>query len=125
MSERRKLRAFKRGQRAELFAALWLRVKGFRIVAKRYKTRNGEVDLIARRGALVLIVEVKARPTLTAAIEAVSVLSQQRIEAAATHWLARQADHDSLSLRFDVIAVLPRRLPVHIPAFFTIDNAHQ
>ena len=63
-----RLKAYRRGNRGEWLAALMLMAKGFRIVARRYRTKLGEIDLIARRGDLVLIVEVKARPTLIAAM---------------------------------------------------------
>jgi len=111
--------AFFRGHSAERFAAMVLLLKGFRIVARRYRTRLGEIDLIARRGNLVLIVEVKARSSLEAAHLAVTPQAMHRIEAAADLWLQCQPDHDRLSLRFDLIAVLPRRWPKHVPAFFT------
>ena len=94
----KKRTAFFRGHSAERFASVVLLLKGFRVVARRYRTRLGEIDLIARRGDLVLIVEVKARNSLEAAQLAVT------------------------SLRFDLIAVLPRRWPKHVPAFFTSRN---
>ncbi|KAB2657175.1 YraN family protein [Brucella tritici] len=118
----KKRTAFFRGHSAERFAALVLLLKGFRIVARRYRTRLGEIDLIARRGNLVLIVEVKARSSLEAAHLAVTPQATRRIEAAADLWLQRQPDHTRLSLRFDLIAVLPRRWPKHVPAFFTTGN---
>ncbi|MGN6466578.1 MAG: YraN family protein [Rhizobiaceae bacterium] len=111
----RRLRAYRRGHRGEWLAALALMIKGYRIIARRYRTKLGEIDLIARRGNLVLIIEVKARPTLMEALEAVSWTSERRIEAAADMWLSRQPDHGQLSLRFDMVAVLPRRWPVHVP----------
>ena len=70
-------------------------LKGYRIVARRYRTKLGEIDLIARRGDLVLIVEVKARPTLIAAMEAIARESERRIEGAADLWLSRQRDYGS------------------------------
>lgn len=115
----RKRIAFFRGHSAERIAAFALFLKGFRIVARRYRTRLGEIDLIARRGNLVLIVEVKARATLEAAQFAVTPQAMRRIEATADLWLQRQPDRDRLSLRFDLVAVLPRRWPRHVPAFFT------
>jgi len=118
----KKRTAFRRGWRAETVAAFYLRMKCYSIVAHRFKTRLGEIDLIARRGSLVAIVEVKARPSLSPAHEAVSKLSQRRIEAAADLWLARQHDHDKLTLRFDVIIIRPWHWPHHIKAFFTSDN---
>ena len=113
-----RLRAYRRGHRSEWFAALALMLKGYRIVARRYRTKLGEIDLIARRGDLVLIVEVKVRPTLLQAMEAIGRTSERRIEAAADLWLMRQPDHALLSLRFDMVAVLPRRWPVHVESVF-------
>ncbi|NKX15519.1 YraN family protein [Ochrobactrum pseudogrignonense] len=119
MSELREKKrvAFFRGHSAERLAAFALMLKGFRIVARRYRTRLGEIDLIARRGNLVLIVEVKARTSVEAAQLAVTPQSMRRIEAAADMWLQRQKDYAQLSLRFDLVAVLPRRWPKHVPAF--------
>ena len=114
----RRFRAYRRGHRSEWLAALSLMVKGYRIVARRYRTKLGEIDLIARRGDLVLIIEVKARRTLIEAMEALSRTSERRIEAAADLWLARQPDHCRLSVRFDMVAVLPRRWPVHVENVF-------
>ncbi|MGN6469363.1 MAG: YraN family protein [Rhizobiaceae bacterium] len=113
-----RLRAYRRGHRGEWLAAMALMVKGYRIVARRYRTKLGEIDLIARRGDLVLVVEVKARPTLIEAMEALSRTSERRIEAAADLWLSRQPDHGRLSIRFDMVAVLPRRWPVHVENAF-------
>lgn len=115
-------KANRRGHRGEFLAALALMFKGYRIVARRYRTRLGEIDLIARRGDLVLIVEVKARPTLLSAMEAIAYQSERRIEAAADLWLARQPDHARLSMRFDMVAVLPRRWPVHVANVFQARN---
>lgn len=115
-ADRRK--AYRRGHRSEWLAAVALFVKGYRIVARRYRTKLGEIDLIARRGDLVLIVEVKARATLAEAMEAIGRDSMRRIESAADLWLARQPDHARLSIRFDMVAVLPRRWPVHVENIF-------
>jgi len=113
-----KLRHYRRGHRGEWLAALALMLKGYRVLARRYRTKLGEIDLIARRGDLVLIVEVKVRPTLAEAMEAVRRLNERRIEAAADLWLARQTDHARLALRFDMVAVMPRRWPVHVENIF-------
>jgi putative endonuclease len=112
------LRNYRRGHRGERLAALALMLKGFRIVARRYKTPLGEIDLIARRGDLVVIVEVKVRESLAAAMDAVGAHAARRIEGAADLWLARQPDFSRLSVRFDLVAVLPRRWPVHVPNLF-------
>ena len=114
----RRVKAYRHGRRSEWLAALALMVKGYRIVARRYRTRLGEIDIIARRGDLVLIVEVKARPTLAEAMEALARGSERRIEGAADLWLVRQPDYARLSLRFDMVCVLPRRWPVHVENAF-------
>ncbi|EKF20037.1 YraN family protein [Nitratireductor pacificus] len=119
MPAKERLKAYRRGHRGEWLAALALILKGYRIVARRHRTRLGEIDLIARRGDLVAIVEVKARPTLEQAMEAVGLAAQIRIAHAADLWLARQPDYARLSLRFDLIAVLPRRWPVHVENAFS------
>ena len=114
--KQRRRAAYALGHRGETFAAWALRLKGFRIVARRFRTPAGEVDLIARRGDLVIMVEVKARNTLVAAMDAITPSALRRIEAAADLWLSRQPDHARLSIRFDMVAILPRRWPVHVPS---------
>ena len=111
-------KAYRLGHSSEWLAAAALMLNGFRIVARRYRTKLGEIDLIARRGDLVLIVEVKARKTLMAAMEAIAYESERRIEGAADLWLSRQRDHAKISMRFDMVAVLPWRWPVHVENIF-------
>ncbi|MEO3997746.1 YraN family protein [Mesorhizobium sp. CAU 1732] len=113
-----RLRNYRRGHRGEWLASMALMLKGYRIVERRYRTKLGEIDLIARRGNLVLMVEVKVRPTLVLAMEAIGHMSERRIDAAADLWLARQPDYGRLSVRFDMVAVLPRRWPVHVENIF-------
>ncbi len=109
--QRRK--AYKLGHRAEFLAAIALRLKGYRIVAKRFKTPVGEVDLIARKKNLILFVEVKARRSNHAALDSITRTAQRRIEAAGEWWLSKQMDFAKLSWRCDVVAVTPRRWPTH------------
>lgn len=115
----RRLRAYRLGFRGELLASLALMAKGYRIVARRYRTKLGEIDLIARRGDVIAIVEVKARPTLAQAMDAVGREAAWRIEGAADMWLSRQRDHSRLSIRFDLVAILPWRWPVHVENVFS------
>ena len=111
---RTRQKAYRRGHSSEWLAAAALLAKGYRILARRYRTRLGEIDLIARRGDLVAFVEVKARATLAEAMDAVGPQTQRRIEAAADLWIGRRADFARLSRRFDIVAVLPWRWPVHV-----------
>ncbi len=110
--------AERRGHRGEWLAAWFLRFKGYRIVTKRFKTKTGEVDIIARKKDLIVMVEVKARPTVLEAMDAITATAQRRIEAAGDIWLSRQKDFAKLSVRYDLIAILPRKWPVHVERLF-------
>lgn len=114
----KRIDAYRRGHRGEWLASMALMAKGYRIVARRYRTKLGEIDLIARRGDLIAVIEVKARPTLASAMEAIGRESAHRIEGATDMWLARQRDYPKLSVRFDMVAVLPWRWPVHVENIF-------
>ncbi len=114
----RRRRAVLRGHLAEYLAAGLLLLKGYRILAIRYRTRAGEIDLIGRKGNLAIFVEVKARVGEREAIDAVSATAQRRIRAASDIWLSRRADAARLSQRYDVVAVLPGRVPRHFPDAF-------
>ena len=118
MADGKRIKAEKRGHRSEWLAAWALRLKGWRIVAKRFKTKTGEVDLIARKRDLVIMVEVKARASLIEAMDCVTPTAQRRIEAASDIWLARQPDFSRLSVRYDLVAVMPRKWPVHVERLF-------
>ncbi len=106
-------RAFRKGHWAEVLAAWYLRLKGYRILHRRFKTKAGEIDLIAKRGELVVFVEVKARADSSAAVNAVTYDNQRRITNAADIWISARPDAGRLSFRFDIIAVMPWKLPVH------------
>ncbi len=104
-----------RGRRAERIAAWRLRLAGYRVLARRYRTPVGEIDLIARRGRRLVMVEVKARPTEASARQAVPARQRRRIEMAARRFLAANPRYRDHAVRFDVIAVVPGRLPIVIP----------
>jgi putative endonuclease len=103
-----------RGRRAELLALLALALRGYRPVARNLRTPVGEIDLVVRRGRLLAIVEVKTRGQLADAAEALRPAQQARIRRA-TEWLLAQRPHlAALTIRFDVVLVLPRRWPRHL-----------
>jgi putative endonuclease len=111
-------RAERRGHWSEYLAAAYLLLKGYRIICLRYKTKGGEIDLIVRKGDLVAFVEVKARRQEGLAIDAVGFETQRRIRSASDQWLSRRRDAHLLTLRYDVIAVLPGRFLKHFPDAF-------
>jgi putative endonuclease len=107
-------RAYLRGHAAERRCALLLRLKGWRILARRYQTPVGEIDLIVKRGKIVAAIEIKARRTFTEALEAVTPHQRRRIERAALVFLSQHPKWRNLGFRFDVMAVTPRRWPKHV-----------
>src|SRR3954452_24018977 len=110
--------AFRVGLSAESRAACFLIAKGFRILARRWKSPAGEIDIVARRRHLLVFVEVKARASLDEAAESVNARQQRRIAAAAGVWLAANPDDSVRDIRFDAILVAPGKLPRHIAAAF-------
>ncbi len=116
-SAKRKL-AHGKGHWAERLAALALMLKGYRIIALRYRTKLGEIDVIAKKGNLVAMVEVKARPSVSVAVDAVTPTAKSRISNAADIWYSRQPNYQQLSIRFDIIAVCPWSWPVHLEDAF-------
>ena len=102
-----------RGRRSEAFAALLLRCKGYRILGQRVRTCAGEIDLVAKSPAgVICFVEVKARPEDTLAAEAIGLRQRARIVRAAEFFLAGHAG--TKGVRFDVVTVVPGRLPRHL-----------
>lgn len=114
--------AFRTGISAESRAAALLMAKGFRIVARRWKSPLGEIDIVARRGRLLIFAEVKARARLDDAAESLTARQQRRIAAAAEAWLAVHAPENIQDIRFDAILVAPGRWPRHIPAAFEMES---
>ena len=115
--DRRK--AYQKGARAERLAAWYLRLKGYRVLAQRFKTPVGELDLVVRRGRVLAFVEVKARQNLEDAAMAISPQARGRIERAANWFLSQQnmasRSHRSAEIiRFDMVLVAPGRRPHHV-----------
>jgi putative endonuclease len=110
--------AFRTGLSAESRAAALLMAKGYRILAKRFRTPYGEIDLVARKRNLLAFIEVKARANLDDAAYAVTPRQQQRIIEAAQAWLVAHPEHANFELRFDAMLIAPRRLPRHLLAAF-------
>ena len=111
MASLKKQQAYRKGARAEMQAAAYLRLKGYEILAMRYKTPVGEIDVIARKGRALVFVEVKARACEAEGLEAVHYRARRRIEQAALHFIAlHEAVYSGYALRFDVIVVAPKQV---------------
>jgi putative endonuclease len=105
--------AERRGRKAESLACWYLRLKGWRILDRRVRVRGGEVDVIARRGATLAFVEVKARASADAASFALDHHRLKRVAAAAEQ-LAPRYMRAGDDLRIDALFVVPRRWPMHV-----------
>ena len=118
MTAARKVRgaaARRAGRRSEVVAALWLMAKGYRILGFRLKTPQAEIDLLALKGRVLAVVEVKRRADLLAALEAVGFDQRRRLRRAGAALAARRAGLAGASVRLDLMALAPGRLPMHIP----------
>lgn len=105
---------YKTGLYAEALGRLVLRLKGYRILASRYKSKRGEIDIVALKGKIIAVIEVKARPSEREAAEAILPRQRQRLEHAALDFLMRHPQFQHHNLRFDIMLVASRRLPTHI-----------
>ncbi|MAL79375.1 MAG: YraN family protein [Sneathiella sp.] len=115
--KRKRRRAYFRGRWAEMVAGLLLRAKGYQILARGYRKPVGEVDIIARRGHVLVAIEVKSRERFVDALEAISPKQRRRIARALQAFLQERPDLQGLDLRFDVLLVTSfRHLPRHIEA---------
>jgi putative endonuclease len=119
MNDRAGARAF--GINAETAAALWLRLKLYRILARGYRIREGEIDIVAARGDTIAFVEVKARPTLDQAAFSITSEKRRRISRAARRWIAAHPWAANRILRGDAVFVAPGRLPRHVVAAVELD----
>lgn len=122
MTVRRKERAEKWGRAGERRAALMLRLKGYTIVAHRLRTPVGEIDLVAKRGSTLAIVEVKARSNPNHALEALSRRQRHRLARAAAWLMASRPDFSTIAVRFDLILISPWKWPRHITDAWQPDN---
>lgn len=103
------------GRRAEVFAALALMLKGYRILGFRLKTPQGEIDLLALKGRVLAVVEVKSRTTLEAALEAVRIDQRQRLRRAGAQLAANRPALKGVTVRLDLIALTSGKWPRHVP----------
>jgi len=103
------------GRRGEVLAAVLLMAKGYRILGFRLRTRQGEIDLLAHRRGVLAVVEVKRRTTLAAALETVTLDQRERLRRAGAALAASRPALQGATVRLDLIALAPGRLPRHIP----------
>lgn len=112
---RRGLLARRSGRRGEVLAALLLMLKGYRILGFRLAAKQGEIDILALRGRVLAVVEVKRRATLEVALEAVHAGQRERLRRAAAAIVAGRPALKGVTIRLDLMALAPGRPPRHVP----------
>jgi putative endonuclease len=120
LRSRRARRSGLTGRRSEWLAILWLAAKGYRLLARRFGGKGGEIDLIVKRGRTVAFVEVKARGAIEDALEAITPQKRRLVEARIRQWLAQNPWAMDHHLRADAVFLAPRRWPRHVPAVFPL-----
>ena len=110
----KKQRTYERGLSAERLAGWYLRLKGYRILKRRWRTPVGEIDLLATRGKTLVIIEVKHRATIEQALDCVSSRQSQRLLRALHHAVSAMPRYANYSWRCDLVAMAPRRWPHHV-----------
>ena len=103
-----------RGRRAERLAGWWLRLRGYRVLARDFRVPVGEIDIVACRGRVLAFVEVKRRKSLDAAAWAITPRQRQRIARAASAFLQRHPAYRHCDCRFDALLIAPGRFPRHL-----------
>ena len=117
----RRRRAHRSGHGAERIAVLYLRMTGWRILARRFLANGGEIDIVARRGHTIAFVEVKFRTSLEIAATSIDATKKRRISRAVRAFVSRQSAGNDLTYRADAVFLAPWRLPRHVPAAFELD----
>ena len=107
-------KAHKAGHAAEWLAAALLMAKGYQVLGFRLKSRAGEIDLLARRGPVLAVVEVKRRATIDQALTCLSETQKARLMAAGRAVARNRPSLKQLSLRLDMVALAPGRFPRHV-----------
>jgi putative endonuclease len=108
------------GNRAEWLALLWLTAKGYRLLARRFGGKGGEIDLIMKRGRTVAFIEVKARGRIDDAVTAITPEKRRLVEARIRQWIARNGWAMDHHLRADAVFLAPWRQPRHVRAVFEL-----
>jgi putative endonuclease len=104
-NKKSKIQSYQQGHTAEALAAMFLRLKGYRIVNRRYKTPMGEIDIVALKKKTIVMVEVKTRQAITDALEAITPKNRYRVTQAAKFFMAAHPALGHCDVRFDVVVV--------------------
>ncbi len=117
MKKNHKIKADRFGLIAEVFARLYLRIKFYNILAKRYRSPFGEIDIVARKNNQIIFIEVKARENIDL-MDFISARQQSRINKSAEYFLSSKAKYQGYNIRFDVIIMNKYFWPKHFISYW-------
>lgn len=119
-----RVKAYQAGLAAEALVKEQLSAQGYEALAERYKTKNGELDLIMQRDSSIVFVEVKARASVEEGLQSITPKAQRRLAAAATQWMADFPDLAALieEFRFDVAVVTPDKTVTFVENAFLAEG---
>lgn len=103
-----------KGHIGEFVASIVLMCKGFSIIARRYKTKHGEIDIVAKKDNLLIFVEVKARKNDEKCFIAITTKQMQRVQNASKIFLSQHPKYANFFTRYDVVLVANWSIPLHI-----------
>ncbi len=108
------------GRRSESLAIIWLFLKGYRLLARRFGGKGGEIDLIMKRGRCVIFVEVKRRGMMEEALVSITPKKRRLVAARVRQWLALNPWAMDFDLRVDAVFLAPLRRPRHLAGVFEL-----
>ncbi|MBL4741182.1 MAG: YraN family protein [Sneathiella sp.] len=113
--QRKRQYAYFRGRFAETVATLFLRLKGYHIVARGFRRPVGEIDIIARRGGVLIAIEVKQRQSLEKALQAIHAKQRRRVSRAMEAFIVSRPEFSHMDIRFDILLITSFfSKPVHL-----------
>jgi len=122
--KKNKIKSYQFGIVAEFIATLFLKIKGYKILKRRYKTFVGEIDIIAKKGTTIIAIEVKARKksVINNGVlieEVVGITQQKRIKKAIMSFMKfNYKKYQNHNIRFDLIVICPYKIPLHLINFW-------
>lgn len=114
--------SYQKGMFAEKLACVYLTFKGYRILKTRYKTKFGEIDIVARKGKMIAFIEVKQRVTEKDGAEAISAQSQKRITNAAKQFISQNSKYVGFAFRFDALLFIPPIFVRHLDNAWSVSS---
>jgi putative endonuclease len=113
------VKSYQFGLFAEKIAIFFLRLKGYKILAWRFKNRFGEIDIVAKKSRIIVIIEVKARKSKIIIEEVLRPKQIERVKKSAEFFISQNPQFQNYDLRFDFIEINRFFFPKHYQNFIS------